>query len=113
MDNGNPQSVYVLDKAKAEPVLKDDGTPFRIDLQVGQSIVLPDKMGTVSFDGVEKWNKIQISRTPGSRIALSGVVLALIGLLMSLFIRPRRVWVRARSPADPTRLGNDGGCHHG
>ncbi len=95
LDSGTPQSVYVLDKAKAQPVLKDDGTPFRVDLQVGQSIVLPDKMGTVSFDGVDKWNKIQISRTPGSRIALGGVILALIGLLMSLFIRPRRVWVRA------------------
>lgn len=101
LDDGSPQSVYVLDKAKAEPVLKDDGKPFRIDLQVGQSMVLPDKMGSVSFDGVEKWNKIQISRTPGTRIALSGVVLALIGLLMSLFIRPRRVWVRAAA-ANPS-----------
>ncbi len=94
LDDGSPQSVYPLNKAKAEQVLKDDGTPFRIDLQVGQSMVLPDGMGTVSFDGVEKWNKIQISRTPGSKIALGGVVIALIGLLMSLFIRPRRVWVR-------------------
>ena len=29
-------------------------------------------------------------------LTLLGVVLALIGLLGSLFIRPRRVWVRAR-----------------
>jgi cytochrome c biogenesis protein len=29
-------------------------------------------------------------------MTLVGVVLALIGLLGSLFIRPRRVWVRAR-----------------
>jgi cytochrome c biogenesis protein len=28
-------------------------------------------------------------------LALGGVVAALIGLLFSLFIRPRRVWVRA------------------
>ena len=29
-------------------------------------------------------------------VALVGVVLALLGLLASLFIRPRRTWVRAR-----------------
>ena len=34
--------------------------------------------------------------TPGKLVALAGVVLALVGLLGSLFIRPRRVWVRAR-----------------
>ena len=40
--------------------------------------------------------RIQVSKTPGQWVALSGVVLALLGLLGSLFIRPRRVWVRAR-----------------
>ena len=63
---------------------------------------LPNGLGSVSFDGVERWNKIQISQTPGKEIALAGVVLALIGLLGSLFIRPRRVWVRAREDGDGT-----------
>ena len=40
--------------------------------------------------------KLQVSHTPGQKIALGGVVLALVGLLGSLFIRPRRIWVRAR-----------------
>jgi cytochrome c biogenesis protein len=69
---------------------------FRVDLAPGQKAELPDGLGSVSFDGVQRWNKIQISRTPGKLVALAGVVLALIGLLGSLFIRPRRVWVRAR-----------------
>jgi cytochrome c biogenesis protein len=96
MDNGTPQSVYELDKAGTEPVLKADGKPLRIDLKVHDKVKLPNGLGTVSFDGVKRWNKIQISQTPGKRIALGGVVLALIGLLGSLFIRPRRTWVRAR-----------------
>jgi cytochrome c biogenesis protein len=56
----------------------------------------------VSFDGLDRWNKLKISRTPGVRIALAGVLLALLGLLGSLFIRPRRAWVRARETADGT-----------
>ncbi len=68
---------------------------FRIDLQPGQSIDLPDGMGSVTFEGVDRWTRLQISRTPGMHLALGGVVAALVGLLLSLFIRPRRVWVRA------------------
>ncbi len=99
MDDGSAQSVYLLDTDEATLLEKDDGTPFRVDLVPGRTVDLPDGLGSVSFDGIERWNKIQISRTPGKLIALGGVVLALVGLLASLFIRPRRVWVRARSVA--------------
>ena len=96
MDDGSSQSVYALDKTGVDPVLTPEGQPFRVDLPMGEEVELPDGLGTVSFDRVERWNKIQISQTPGKWVALSGVVLALLGLLGSLFIRPRRVWVRAR-----------------
>ena len=102
MDDGTPQSVYAIDSEQAPTVKKADGTPFRVDLMMGQTVELPDGAGTVSFDGLERWNKIQISRTPGKLVALGGVVLALIGLLGSLFIRPRRVWVRARRDEEGT-----------
>ncbi len=94
-DNGQSQSVYVLDKSKATPVEGEDGKPFRLDLQIGDTVELPDGLGTVTFERVDPWIRVQISQTPGKRIALLGVVLALIGLCMSLFLRPRRVWVRA------------------
>jgi cytochrome c biogenesis protein len=104
MDSGEPQSVYQLDKADADLVRNKDGSMFRVDLAPGQKVKLPDGLGTVSFDGLERWNKIQISRTPGKFVALAGVVLALIGLLGSLFIRPRRIWVRARDGDGGTKV---------
>ncbi|MFC6288000.1 cytochrome c biogenesis protein ResB [Nocardioides sp. GCM10027113] len=107
MDDGPAQSVYGLDKSGTELVEKADGSMFRVDLAPGQEVTLPDGLGSVSFDGVERWNKLQISRTPGKFIALAGVVLALVGLLGSLFIRPRRVWVRARPRVDAA-VGADG-----
>ncbi len=102
MDEGQAQSVYSLDKSRATMLKKANGAPYRIDLRPGEQVTLPDGLGTVSFDGLERWNKIQISQTPGKWIALAGVVLALIGLLGSLFIRPRRVWVRARRDGEGT-----------
>ncbi len=96
MDTGTSQSVYALDKKGLKPILKADGKPLRVDLMLGQTMTLPDGLGTISFDGMSRFVKLQISSSPGDYVALGGVVLALIGLLGSLFIRPRRVWVRVR-----------------
>lgn len=96
LDDGSPQSFYVLDKDDAPQVRNADGSPLRLDLQPGQTAELPDDLGSVTFEGVEPWTRVQISQTPGKMVALAGVVLALAGLLASLFIRPRRIWVRVR-----------------
>ncbi|KRB80256.1 cytochrome C biogenesis protein [Nocardioides sp. Root190] len=94
LDTGRSQSVYVLDKTNAEPIEDEDGKPQRVDLQLGDKVELENGLGSVTFDRVDPWIRVQISQTPGKEVALIGVVLALIGLCASLFIRPRRVWVR-------------------
>ncbi|WP_101526302.1 cytochrome c biogenesis protein ResB [Nocardioides houyundeii] len=109
VDDGRSQSVYVLDKSKAEQVTKADGSMFRLDLRPGQTMDLPEGRGSVTFDRLERWNKIQISRTPGKLIALGGVSLALLGLIGSLYIRPRRVWVRTRRGEDGRTVVEIGG----
>ncbi|QYJ03783.1 cytochrome c biogenesis protein ResB [Nocardioides panacisoli] len=97
LDDGSPESVYVLDKSNADQLRDAEGDPLRLDLQPGQTQQLPDGLGSVTFEGVEPWVRVQISQSPGKEVALIGVVLALIGLCGSLFIRPRRVFVRARA----------------
>jgi cytochrome c biogenesis protein len=109
LDEGASQSVYVLNKSRAKQVTKADGSMFRVDLRPGDTVDLPEGRGSVTFDRLERWNKIQISRTPGKLVALAGVSLALLGLLGSLYIRPRRVWVRARRGADGRTLVEIGG----
>lgn len=104
LDSGVPQSVYALDKTRLAKVEGDDGKPIRVDLQLKCAVdqpdcnvvTLPDGLGTISFDRVDKFVKLQVSHNPGSWVALAGVVAALLGLLGSLFIRPRRVWISAR-----------------
>ena len=94
MDDGAPQSVFELDTDKLEKFKKDDGRDFRLDMAPGKSVELPDGLGTVTFDGWQRWVKLQVSDSPGKGVALAGVVLALIGLMGSLFVRRRRTWVR-------------------
>ncbi|MEO7351367.1 MAG: cytochrome c biogenesis protein ResB [Marmoricola sp.] len=102
LDGGKPQSVYGLQKKGLDPVRKADGKQVRLDLGMGSTAKLPDGLGTVTFDGLSRYVKLQVSHTPGQKIALGGVVLALIGLLGSLFIRPRRIWVRTRREGGAT-----------
>ncbi len=102
LDTGLSQSVYVLDKSKATMVPGKGDRPLRIDLSIGETIDLPDGLGSVTFDDMVSWQRIQISQTPGKFVALLGVVLALVGLMGSLFIRSRRVWVRARETENGT-----------
>ena len=94
LDTGAAQSVYELDKAKMEKFRAGDGGDFRVDIALGQTKQLPDGAGSITFDGLDRWVKLQVSDTPAKWLALGGVVLALVGLLGSLFIRPRRAWVR-------------------
>ena len=103
LDDGSPQSVYALDKTGLKPFGSDDaslGATKRIKLSVGQRVQLPDGMGSIRFDGVQRFVKLQVSDSPGKGIALLGVVLAILGLMGSLFIRPRRAWVRVTSTAE-------------
>ena len=57
---------------------------------------MPDGLGSISFDGLRQFAKLQISASPGKEVPLVAGVLAIVGRVMSLTIRPRRAWVRAR-----------------
>ncbi len=105
LDSGVSQSVYTLDKSRLEPFPNSDpalGPEKRIKLSLGQTVTLPDGAGSIRFDGVRRWVKLQVSHTPGKGVALAGVLLGIVGLMGSLFLRPRRAWVRVSlAPGDP------------
>lgn len=92
LDDGQAQNVYSLRKTGLRPL-------GEVRLEPGDQVALPDGAGTISFDGVEPWARLQVSSSPGDTVVLAGVVLGLGGMLLSLFVRRRRVWIRV-SPHD-------------
>jgi cytochrome c biogenesis protein len=92
LQSGRPQSVYTIPVAQ----LRNIGTT---QLTPGKTWRLKDGT-TVTFVGVEDWATFQIAHDPGSWIVLVAAVFIVAGLLGSLRVRRRRLWVRAR-PADP------------
>lgn len=99
LDSGAPQSVYTLDKSKLDPFSMDNGRPEALLLREGKTVRLNGGAGSIRFNGYERWVSLQINRAPAKIVPLAGVVAAIIGLLFSLFVRPRRTWVRVR-PVD-------------
>ncbi|TVZ02032.1 cytochrome c biogenesis protein ResB [Trebonia kvetii] len=90
MNSGVPQSVYQLDTTG---MTKLSGSPHL--LQPGQTWQLPGGKGSITFVGVKQWVSIAITYDPGQVPALVCGILALAGLLLSFFVRRRRVFVRA------------------
>ena len=94
LDDGSAQSVYVLDTSRMAQ-LRRDGRPFTASLAPGGSVTLPDGAGTVRFDGLRRYAALDIRYDPTKVWVLAAALLALAGLTASLFVRRRRVWVRA------------------
>ncbi|MEV8098502.1 cytochrome c biogenesis protein ResB [Kitasatospora sp. NPDC085879] len=102
-DSGLPQNVYQLDTTHMSQ-LKQDGDIARVRLKPGQGWELPDGYGTVTFDGYKQWASFNVSHRPGNAVALAGAICAILGLIGSLFVQRRRIWVRATTSPDGTTL---------
>ncbi len=97
VDGGEPQSVYVLDKDDLTPFTTPGGNPRALLLHPGERVKLNGGAGSITFDGYDRWVRLQINKAPGKVVPLAGVLAAIVGLLATLFIRPRRTWVRVRA----------------
>ena len=65
----------------------------------GDTWTLPKGAGSVEFTGFERWASFQIAQDPGKELALLAAMAAIAGLMLSLFVRRRRLWVKV-APVD-------------
>jgi cytochrome c biogenesis protein len=95
MNSGQAQSVYQLDTTGLRQL------PMQPQpLAAGQSLKLPDGLGTVTYLGYQQWISLAITYDPGQLPALISGIAALAGLILSFLVRRRRVFVRAGAAAD-------------
>ncbi len=93
--DARPQSVYTLDTSGMTQLKNAQGTDaLRIWLKPGQTFQLPGGRGSITFDGVARFAGLSIRNDPGKGLTLGSALLALAGLVASLVVRRRRVFVR-------------------
>ena len=97
MNSDADQTVYQLDTTGMTEI---SGSPHLV--LPGQTWTLPSGKGSITFVGVKQWVSLAITYDPGQVPALVCGILALAGLLLSFFVRRRRVFVRAVPAASGT-----------
>ncbi len=114
LNSGVPQSVYTLDTARmtkvADAVLTPGAPAVAPSEPTAASVVsrgpaqgavaLPDGF-TLQIAGVTNWASLQVKDDPGKVIVLISSIAMVVGLILSLSVRRRRLWLRAT----PDRAG--------
>ncbi|WP_426299553.1 cytochrome c biogenesis protein ResB [Arthrobacter sp. R-11] len=100
LDKGTPQNVFELDVKNLTQLNGRDLPTKGITLVPGKTYTLPDGKGSISFDGVKKYVGVDIHHNPGQASALVFALLAVAGLVVSLYLNRRRVWVRTGTHDD-------------
>lgn len=95
LDTGRPQSLFTLDQRLVEQgrLTKEK----RVNLRVGEQVRIdqgPAAGTVIRFDGAVPFVNLQVSHDPGQTWVLVFAISMMAGLLVSLLVRRRRVWVR-------------------
>jgi len=85
LDSGIPQSVYRIDTLPLTKIGLGSVKP-------GETFTYPE--GSITLETVVPWVNLQIVDDPGKTYALFGGIVAILGLLSSLYGRRRRIWIR-------------------
>lgn len=105
INDGSPKSVYALDTSKLTQLNGGQTGVRSIELTPGQTQQLPGGLGSVTFDGVTRFASFEIHHDPAQGWVLFFALCAFGGLIVSLLIPRRRLWVKAIDHAnEPLRL---------
>jgi cytochrome c biogenesis protein len=106
LDKGGPANAYSLNEDGLTKIAGFRTNVKGLDLTAGTSAELPDGLGSIEFTGVVRFASVDIHHDPTPAFALLFAMLILGGLLLSLFVPRRRVWIKALPGVDggPTRI---------
>lgn len=102
LDTGRPQSLFSLDPRLIDQ--KRLTKVARVNLEKGQVTRLDDGT-TVRFDGAVPFINLQVSHDPAQIWVLIFAMSMMGGLLVSLVVRRRRIWVRVGAAPAATSGG--------
>jgi cytochrome c biogenesis protein len=104
IDEVTPQSVYALDTTNMQQLTGRAVEGESLEFTLGDTLELPDGMGTISFEAAPRYAAFDVMRNPAQMWILVSALAATLGLLSSLFVPRRRMWVKAVPASDGVLL---------
>jgi cytochrome c biogenesis protein len=104
LNDGIPRSVYALDTSELTKLTGTTTDVPSLELRPGETADLPNGLGSVSLQTVKRFASLDVHRDPAQGWVLVFALAAVAGLLTSLFIPRRRVWISARAKAEGTEV---------
>ena len=94
LDSGAATNAYVLDVDGLTQVAGRQSDEPTIMLRPGETATLPNGLGTIELTGLPRFAAFEMHSDPAQGWVLVFALLAVAGLLTSLFVPRRRVWIR-------------------
>ena len=104
LNEGVPRNVYDLDTDSMTQVAGGDTEAPPLVLGLGQTQELPQGLGTVTFESLPRFISVDIHRDPTQLPVGIATVFLIAGLVTSLFVVRRRVWVKVVDTPDGLML---------
>ncbi len=101
LDDGSDSNVYSLKTANLTELAGRDDP---LTLAVGETVDLPNGLGTIELNKVVRYVGLDIHRDPVQGLVLVFTLLAIAGLLAGVMVPRRRVWIKVLPAADGSRV---------
>jgi cytochrome c biogenesis protein len=104
LDDGVPRNAYSLNTDDLDQLTGGETGVDSLVLQLGETAELPNGRGSVEFTELRRFVSLDIHHDPTQAGVLVSSLFVLAGLLTSLFVPRRRLWVVATPEGDGVRL---------
>ncbi len=95
LDSGRATNAFALNTDELTQIAGRKADSPTIELRVGDSVELPNDLGTIELTALPRFASLDVHHDPSQAWVLAFAALAVLGLLTSLFIPRRRMWVKA------------------
>jgi len=100
LDNGKGSNAYSLDTDSLTQIAGRKSDVKTLSLGLGDTVDLPNGLGTVELAAIPRFVSLDVHHDPSQGWVLLFAVFVVAGLVTSLFIPRRRMWVKAVTEND-------------
>ncbi|MDP3209485.1 MAG: cytochrome c biogenesis protein ResB, partial [Rhodoglobus sp.] len=100
LDLGQASNAYALNTSKLTQVAGRESDEPTLIMTPGVTLQLPNDLGSIEVESIPRFASLEVHRDPSQVWVLIFAILVVAGLVTSLFIPRRRMWVKAIASND-------------